>query len=98
MPRYQENSRPADAAPRGAGMESQNESLPHQNQLEVRPQGGSPEVWLQKETFYAVKDLVRAERAAVTFLSDPGDDAATGKHHDCGDRHRGGVGHVARDQ
>jgi hypothetical protein len=39
-------------------MESPDEPYTHQNQLDIRPQGGSEEVRLQKEIFHAVNDLV----------------------------------------
>jgi hypothetical protein len=47
-------------------LESPNESCPHQDQLEVRPQSRPSQVRLQKEIFHAVTDLVNLRRLLTT--------------------------------
>jgi len=57
MPRYQKNPRSQDSASRKPSLESSDESRPHQDQLDVRPQSRPPQVRLQKELFHTVIDL-----------------------------------------
>src|ERR1700720_3929473 len=57
MPRYQKNPRPEDSVSREPSLESSDESRPHQDQLDVRPQNCPSQVRLQKELFHTVTDL-----------------------------------------
>lgn len=59
MLREAENPRPEDIETASPRLESTDEPEPHPDQLEVRPEGGPPQVPLQKELFQAVRDLVR---------------------------------------
>src|SRR5215467_13672349 len=61
------HSQSDNSAKRGQSLEPPHESGSREDRMEVRPEHCPSEVWLQKTTFQAVKDLARELRAYEPF-------------------------------
>src|SRR5215467_5369460 len=61
------HSQSDNSAKRGQSLEPPHESGSREDRMEVRPEHCPSEVWLQKTTFQAVKDLVATIRAIPAY-------------------------------